>query len=273
MRLRRQTLGGLLILSPVLMASTTTPIARAQTLVHGGLTASSSIENGSASEASVGDIIRRMNERNRVQREQLHSYSAVRTYEVQTSDGQVYAEDVIRVDYRAPRRMTFDKLHEQGSWIVRHLVFDRLLQSEQETLSGQERREAAISEENYTFIFVREANLGSDPCYVLKVQPKRADNYLFEGELWIDARDYGIAKMSGHPAKRVSFWIDDASFVREYHRIGGFWLPYRDESSANFRAHGTRVLRVNHGQYVINSANAAATDTQNATEPKLAAAY
>ena len=174
------------MLSSVLMVSTTAPIATAQTLVHGGLIASSSIGNATASAANVGDIIRRMIERNRVQREQLHSYSAVRTYEVQTTDGQVYAEDVIRVDYRAPGRITFEKQNEQGSWIVRHLVFDRLLQSEQETLSGQERREAAISEENYTFVFVREANFGSDLCYVVKVQPKRIDNYLFEGELWID---------------------------------------------------------------------------------------
>jgi len=273
MKPRQPRLGGLLILSSVLMASTMTPIARAQNLVHRGLIPSDSIENPTTSEANVGDIIRRMIERNRVQREQLHSYSAVRTYEVQTTDGQVYAQDVIRVDYRAPGRITFDKLYEQGSWIVRHLVFDRLLQSEQETLSGQERREAAISDENYTFVFVREEHLGSDRCYVLKVQPKRADNYLFEGELWIDAGDYGIAKMSGHPATRVSFWIDDANFVREYQKIGDFWLPYRDESSANFRTHGTRVLHVDHTQYVINSANAMATGTPRVTEAELAAAH
>ena len=271
MKQRQPRVEELLILSSLVMASTTT--ARAQTLVYGGLIVSSSIESATASEADVADIIRRMNERSRVQREQLHSYSAVRTYEVQTSDGQVFAEDVIRVDFRAPGSMTFDKLYEQGSWIVRHLVFDRLLQSEQETLSGQERREAAISQENYTFVFVREANLGSNPCYVLKVQPKRPDNYLFEGELWIDARDYGIAKMSGHPAKRLSFWIDGANFVREYQRIGGFWLPYRDESSANFRTHGRRVLRVDHSQYIINSVSAAAIDTQRPTESKVAAAY
>jgi outer membrane lipoprotein-sorting protein len=273
MKLRQPRIGALLMLSSVLMVLATAPIARAQTLVREGLIASGSIENATASEANVADIIRRVTERNRVQREQLHSYSAVRTYEVQTSDGQVYAEDVVRVDYRAPGKMTFDKLNEQGPWIVRHLVFDRLLQSEQETLLGQERREAAISDENYTFVFVREANIGSDPCYVLRVQPKRAGNYLFEGELWIDERDYGIAKMSGHPAKRVSFWIDDANFVREYQKIGGFWLPYRDESSANFRTHGTRVLRVDHTQYVINSASAPATGTPRPAEPKLAAAY
>jgi hypothetical protein len=273
MKLRQTRLGGLLVLSSVLMASTMTPNARAQSFVHGGLIGSDSIENPTTSEANVGDIIRRMIERNRVQREQLQSYSAVRTYEVQTTDGQVSAEDVIRVDYRAPGRITFDKLYEQGSWIVRHLVFDRLLQSEQETVSAQERREAAISEENYTFVFVREANLGSDPCYVVKIQPKRIDSYLFEGELWIDARDYGIAKMSGHPAKRVSFWIDDADFVREYQRIGAFWLPYRDESSVYFKTHGRKVLRVDHSQYVISSSNATATGTPRPAEAKLAAAH
>jgi hypothetical protein len=74
--------------------------------------------------------------------------------------------------------------------------------------------------------------------------------------------------MSGHLAKRVSFWIDDANFVREYKRIGGFWLSYRDESFANFRTHGTRVLRVDHSQYVINSVSATATGTPRPTEAK-----
>jgi hypothetical protein len=254
------------------MLSTVAPVARTQALVDAGISTRAPVMDKAASTADVTDIVRRMIERNRVQREQLQSYSAIRTYEVQTTDGQVSAEDVVRVDYRAPGKISFDKLYEHGSWVVRHFVFDRLLQSEQETALGQERREAAISEENYTFVIVGEANLGSDRCYIVKVQPKRIDNYLFEGELWIDTRDYGIARMSGRPAKRVSFWIDDASFVREYQKISVFWLPYRDESSANFKTYDRKILRVDHSQYVVNSVNATVGPPRIA-EPKLAAAH
>jgi hypothetical protein len=272
MKLRRPRFGGLWILTSFLMFSTLAPVARTQALVEGGISTSSSAMDKVTSGADVTDIVRRMIECNRLRIEQLQSYSAIRTYEVQTTDGQVSAEDVIRVDYRAPGKISFDKLHEHGSWVVRRFVFDRLLQSEQETALGQERREAAISEENYTFVIVGEANLGSDRCYIVKVQPKRIDNYLSEGELWIDARDYGIAKMSGRPSKRVSFWIDDASFVREYQRISGFWLPYRDESFANFKTQDRKILRVDHTQYVINSVNAT-TGAPRTAEPKLAAAH
>ena len=139
--------------------------------------------------------------------------------------------------------------------MIRRLVFDRLLQSEQETAAGLARQQAAISEENYLFTIIGEATLGSDHCYVLKAQPKRPGKYLFDGELWITAGDYAIARMSGRPAKALSFWIDDANFVREYRRVDGFWLPFRDETVVEGKVNEKRVLRVEHLDYVISAAH------------------
>jgi hypothetical protein len=269
MRLLQKKLGALLASFMTIM--TITSVASGQTFIHRESATSASAEHETASEAEAAAIIRRMIERNRAQREQLQSYSVLRTYKLQNNDGEVSAEDVVRVDYRAPGEITFRKRYEHGSWIVRHLVFDRILQNEQETASGEERREAAISEENYAFVYIGEANLGSRHCYVVRAQPKRIDKYLFEGELWIDKEDYGIAKISGRPAKRVSFWISDASFVREYRKISGFWLPYRDESFANVKAHDRRILRVEHSEYTINPFVAAASSITNLREPRLSA--
>ncbi len=215
-------------------------------------------------DALTGDeVVAKMIEHNRLRNEHLQSYSAVRTYEIQNPDGRVSAETVVRVDYRTPGTKTFQKVSEEGSWVVRRMVFDRLMQSEEETSSGQERRESAISDKNYRFKIVGEANLGSNHCFIVEAKPKRIDKYLFEGQLWIDAQDFGIAKISGHPAAKLSFWIKRADFVREFQRINGFWLPCLDETIVDIKIHGTRVFRIKHQQYVINASINPAPEQQD----------
>jgi hypothetical protein len=171
------------------------------------------------------------------------------------------AQAVVRVDYQAPDKKIFNKTSEKGSGIVRHLVFDRLIQSESETASGREHRNSAITATNYTFTLSGEEDLGPYHCFVLEAAPKSKEKYLFEGKIWIDAQDYAIVKIAGHPAKKPSFWINRADFVRQYQRIDGFWLPFRDETSVELKIYGRRVFTVDHQQYVINPAHPLQADT------------
>jgi len=198
------------------------------------------------------DIIRKMLERNRLRNEQLQRYSAARTYEIRNLEGKLAAQAVVRVDYEAPDKKTFNKTSEKGSGIVRHLVFDRLIQSEGETSAGREHHNSAITTTNYTFLLVGEEEAGAYHCFVLEATPKRKDKYLFEGKIWIDAEDFAIVKIAGHPAKKPSFWINRADFVRQYQKIDGFWLPYRDETSVEVKVYGRRVFTIDHQQYVMN---------------------
>jgi hypothetical protein len=231
------------------------PVAVSQSLVNettiGGTSASAPAADGLTGD----EIVARMIERNRLRNEHLQRYSAVRKYEIRNPDGRVSAKTVVRVEYQAPGAKTFHKVSEEGSWVVRRLVFDRLLQSEEETSSGPERRDSAISDRNYAFTIIGEESLASRRCFVIEAKPKRTDKYLFEGKLWIDAQDFGIAKISGHPAAKLSFWINRAEFVRQFQRIDGFWLPYRDETIVDIKVHGRREFRIEHEQYVINAPN------------------
>jgi len=199
------------------------------------------------------DIIAKMLDRNRLRNEQLRRYSAVRTYVIRNAEGKLAAEAVVEVQYRAPDRKTFNKTSEKGSGIVRHLVFDRLIQSESETSSGREHHDSAITSANYTFTLAGEEDLGPDHCFVVEATPKRREKYLFEGKIWIDTDDFAVVKIAGHPAKKPSFWINRADFVRQYQRIGGFWLPFRDETSVEVKIYGKKVFTIDHQQYVINA--------------------
>lgn len=198
------------------------------------------------------DIVAKMLERNRLRDERLQRYSAVRTYEIRNLEGKLAAQTVVQVDYEAPDKKTFHKTSEKGSGIVRHLVFDRLLQSERETSSGEEHHNSAISPTNYTFTLVGEEEVGPYHCFVLEAAPKRKDKYLFEGKIWIDAEDFAIVKIAGHPAKKPSFWVNRADFVRQYQKVDGFWVPRRDETSVDVKIYGRKVFIVDHEQYMIN---------------------
>jgi len=242
----------LVLVALILGAASAAPTTKAQSLA-GGTTQELGLSNYSAlAGLTADDVIARMLERNRLRNEQLRRYSAVRTYEIRNPEGKLAAQALVRVEYQAPDKKTFNKTSEKGSGLVRHLVFDRLMQSEGETSSGREHHDSAITTTNYTFKVVGEEEVGSYLCLVLEATPKRKDKYLFEGKIWIDAEDFAIVRIAGHPAKKPSFWINRADFVRQYQRIAGFWLPLRDETSVEVKMYGRRAFTVDHQQYVIN---------------------
>src|SRR5712692_410238 len=219
------------------------------------------LTDGAPVSLTSDEIVARMLERNHLRNEQLRRYSAVRTYEIRNVEGKLAAQAVVRVDYEAPDKKTFNKASEKGSGIVRHLVFDRLIQSEGETSAGREHHNSAITPANYTFVFAGEEEVGPYHCFVLEATPKRKDKYLFEGKIWIETEDFAVAKIAGHPAKKPSFWVNRADFVRRYQRLGGFWFPYRDETSVEVKIYGRRVFTVDHQQYVINPSNPLQAET------------
>jgi hypothetical protein len=184
---------------------------------------------------------------------QLKRYRVVRTYEVRNHKGDLSAQEVVRMQYLAPDKKSFQKSSEEGSGTVRRMVFDRLMKSEAETATGQEHHDSALTPANYTFTKIGVENLGQYHCYVVETTPKRKDKYLFEGTIWIDTQDFAVVKIAGHPAKKLSFWIERADFVREYQKIGDFWLPYRDETTVHVRLFGEKHFTIAHDQYSINS--------------------
>jgi hypothetical protein len=202
-------------------------------------------------EAAANEIVSKLLSENKRRNELLQSYSVTRTYEIRTHEGKLAAQTVVQMEYRAPDVKTFEKTSEKGSGIVRRLVFDRLMDSESESSSGKQHRDSALTPANYEFHFAGQEEVGPYHCFVLEVTPKRKDKYLFEGRIWIESRDFAVVKIAGHPAKKPSFWINQADFVREYQKVDEYWLPLRDETQVEVKVYGKRVLTIEHGPYVL----------------------
>jgi hypothetical protein len=190
---------------------------------------------------------------NEQRRSVLHDYSVLRTYQVIDLKGKVHAEEVGRMEFLAPDKKTFTVDSESGSGLVRSMALNPLIKSEIETAAGKEHHDSAISADNYSLNLLGEQQVGPYRCFVAEVRPKRKDKYLFEGKLWVDVKDYSVVRIEGHPAKKLSFWIQRADFVRQYQKIDGFWLPQKDQTLVQVRLYGKKVLTIDHRDYVVNA--------------------
>ena len=181
----------------------------------------------------------------------LLGYTEQRTYKVTDTTGKVRAEESGQMEYHAPDKKTFVTNSESGSGMVRRMALKPLIASEIETTSGKQHHDSSISPANYTFELLGEQQVGPYRCFVVQAVPKRPDKYLFEGKVWIDTQDFAVVRIAGHPAKKLSFWIERADFVREYQKIDGFWLSKKDETFVQVRMYGQKVLTIDHQRYTV----------------------
>jgi len=181
-------------------------------------------------------------------------FAELDTYQVIDLKGKVHAEEIGRMEFRAPDKKTFIVTSETGSGLIRHKALNPLISSEIEAAAGKEHHDSAISSANYSLDLLGEQQVGPYHCFVALAVPKRKDKYLFEGKLWIDVDDYAVVRIEGHPARKLSFWIQRADFVRQYQKIDGFWLPQKDQTFVQVRLYGKKVLSIEHQNYVVNGA-------------------
>ena len=240
-------------------------------MLSGFATAQSERENQSERTASLeplrsgiseSQLFSALEAHNEMRKSALRDYTALRTYQVLDLKGKVHAQEIGRMEYRAPDKKTFVVTSEGGSGLIRRAALNPLISSEIEAAAGQERHDSAISPANYSLDLLGEQQVGPYRCFVARAVPKRKDKYLFEGKLWIDVNDYAVVRIEGHPAKKLSFWIERADFVRQYQKIDKFWLPEKDETFVQVRLYGKKVLTIEHQDYVVNG-----SENQEALNP------
>ena len=190
---------------------------------------------------------------NEERRTALHDYTVLRTYQVVDLKGKVHAEEIGRMEFLSPDKKAFTVTAESGSGLVRHMALNPLINSEIEAAAGKEHHDSAISTDNYSLNLLGEQQLGPYHCFVAEAVPKRKAKYLFEGRVWIDANDYSVVRIEGHPARKLSFWVQRADFVRQYQKIDGFWLPEKDQTLVQVRLYGKKILKIEHRNYLVNT--------------------
>ncbi len=184
----------------------------------------------------------------------LQAYVSTRQYTVLEPGHPPDANLVVSMQFAAPSTKTFGEAAEDGIGWIDKRVFHGLMHAEQEAATEPQKSRSALTPANYDAELVGEDRCHDRDCYVLALRPKRADKYLLTGRIWVDKTDLAIARVEGEPVKSPSFWVQHVHLVREYQRIGRFWLPLQDQTLCHIRFVGDYLLEIHYYNYEVTPA-------------------
>ena len=188
-------------------------------------------------------------------------YHGMRRYVLENERMHKHAEMLVRVQCDADGTKHFEVVDLQGWKGANKHVLHKMLESEAEASDPQLRMKSRLSQENYEF---RMASLGlrdGRMTYAIDIVPKRNEERLFKGRIWIDSEDYALVRAEGEPAKNPSFWTRSVHFVQNYRKSGPFWYPASTESVTDVRIFGSASLTINYIDYRPNPPQAPETAT------------
>lgn len=183
--------------------------------------------------------------------EALRAYRCKRVYNVEYHGflGSHQAQIQVEVSYNAPDRKEFTILSQSGSSLLINRVLLKLVESEKE--AGQNRQNTELSPRNYDFGFLGVEHGPNGDLYELSVKPRVNTKFLYQGKIWVDARDFSVAHMEGEPAKNPSLWVSHVKIKYRWGKFGGFWLPVHNESVTQVRMGGKAVLTIDYMDYQV----------------------
>jgi len=202
---------------------------------------------------SLTDIVARMVAYREWQDDYLREYQARRTFHASNPRFKMDSTLEVRTIFRWPNSLESAVLRQEGSSFIREHVFEKILAAETEQASKDQ---ADIIPKNYDFALLGKGECDGRRSWHLNMNPKRKDKYLLNGEVWIDAEDYGICRVRGVPSKRVSLWISNVEIDRRFRRIEGVWLTDKIESTSDVRFGGNVRVQI---EYTYDSVTVAGT--------------
>jgi len=219
----------------------------------------SSAANGSSLTAE--QVVRNLVQMNLQRAQSLHGFQGIRFYhaEYHGLGGTRSAEMLVNVKYLAPGTKEFTIESATGSKLIIERVFKKLLEAEREALDTEMQRRSALTEENYRFTLVGYENGETGARFVLAVEPRKNDKFLYRGRVWVDAEDFAVVRLEAEPAKNPSFWTKKAEIVQEYKKVNDFWLPAVNRSVSAIRLGGHAELTIEYKNYEITGISQAAS--------------
>jgi len=196
-------------------------------------------------------IVERMRQHDADQVKQLKHYQAIRHYQVQyTGLGTSIAAKIdVEIVFDNVSGKHFRILSQSGSKLLCDKVLRRAVDSELE--ASQDKAATALTPANYRFELLENVQLNGRPTYVLQVAPWHESKFLYRGKVWVDAKEFAVAKVEAEPAKNPSFWISRTLIQYTNSKTDGVWLPDRNRSESKIRVGGTAVLSIDYGAYQV----------------------
>ena len=212
---------------------------------------------GQATTLSLEQVVQNLQSRNAQRAAALNAFEGTRTYHIQyhgfPSDHD--AEMVVNLSYKAPNQKRFTIVSQKGSKFVIDHVLVKLLESEQEAANDENRRRTALSTDNYNFSLAVYESSPDGGRYILNLLPKTKNKFLYQGKIWVDAKDFAVTRIEGEPGKNPSFWIKKTEIAHTYEKVNDFWLPASNHTESVLRLGGRAILSIEYRDYKITEAS------------------
>lgn len=192
-------------------------------------------------------------------RASLDGYRGMRRYVLENERMGKHAEMLAQVDSDLDGTKHFQVLQEEGWKAAYKHVFRKMLESEAEASRPEVSITTCLCSDNYEFRMVGSQRIDGRLTYTIDITPKRHDERLFAGRIWVDAQDYAVVRAEGKPSKMPSFWIHSVHFVHIYQKAGPFWFPSATESTSQVRVFGATKVTISYFNYSPKSQQAPET--------------
>jgi hypothetical protein len=211
---------------------------------------------------SAEEVVANLVRRNRERAQALPAYRSTRTYRTvyRGFPSSRTAEMVVDVTFEPPGTKTFTIRSQTGSKLIIDRVFKKLLESEQEAADAENQKKTALNGHNYLFALTGCEMVAGDLMFVLTVEPRIKAKYLYRGQIWVDAADFAVTRISAEPAKNPSFWIKQTQIEQLYSKVKDFWLPASNRSSTSVRLGGHADFSIEYKDYQLASVPPAVMD-------------
>jgi hypothetical protein len=205
---------------------------------------------------SANEVIARMFTHDAQRQTASGGYTGYREYVLDNPGLGKRAQMVVSVTCGLDGTESFRVVSEQGWKTANSRVLRKMLDSESETSRPLEFAKARITSDNYTFQLIEAAPFDGRQAYVIDVTPKRQDEFLFRGRIWVDAEDYALVLVEGDLARSPSFWIRSVHFTQQYRKNGEYWFPWSTTSVNEARIFGKTEVDIHYFDYVPRSTRA-----------------
>jgi hypothetical protein len=204
---------------------------------------------------TLSQVVEKLVQKNAERAKALESYRGRRIYTIDYKGfpTALRAEVIVEMTYNAPAKKEFKIVSQSGSkWIVKR-VLKRLMDAEKEAQEAAIRSSVELNTQNYNFTSLEQPTNGGGCGYILGIQPKVPNKFLYRGRIWVDDQDFAVCRIEGEPAKNPSIWITKTEIHHNYQKFEAFWLPVENQSVSSLRLGGRATLTITYQNYEINA--------------------
>ncbi len=207
----------------------------------------------SASPLTLNQVVDRLMARNEERAKHLKSYESQRIYTVRYHGfpKDLEAKMVVSMRYEAPNTKQFQIISQSGPKLLVDKVLKRLLKTETDAQQKNTREAVNLDRNNYTFGDLRYEPEANGCSYVLSVEPKKSNKYLYRGTIRVNDRDFAVCDIQAEPAENPSFWITSTNINETYEKVEDFWLPEENKSVSKIRFGGSAALTILYQDYKV----------------------